>query len=610
MKGRIATALAALALLVPVVGSAPAMATSPSSPVSIRADVNRDGRVDLIGSSDERGEAHASAGRGALFLSNIDDDSLRCAETAPFEQSCNDASDDVVNGARDARDLATVRTVPMTALGAGAFGTVTEGEGGAHTRLFVDRGDHWTRVTSATRFTAGQLRRGLKLGLEGKDIIRDTAAWDGEVTLRLTVTERADSRSDRVALRVAPLLTHTHLQPTEQIVAAPGGDTEDTRFMHDLQRASRRVGVPEPVLNLGGHADRWIQDWLEPMYAKVPSKGGAQRMRVMVRSDQNRPAQESLFSLRGEDVAVVQLGDRGAGGTFSSLGNLETIPHYSHRGKHFPAGRMIYGVGSERERPSAATLRMLKSQGVQSPLALDTGWLRAGHVDEYVQFVPADNARGWTIAIADPLGAVRLLRQTKAQGHGEVNLSSHPDFGEKSISEFLADERLRRNQVRAATHIDRVLGILQRKTGVKDHEVIEVPGLYTSKFGDGGRTRSIRDVKRGRVLAGATSEERREAESKPTARRQQAALADPGEMSSLLPAAINSVVVSPRHVIVAKQFGPVIGGKDLFAIAVRKAYGSVGIHAVYIDDYTTYHRLGGEVHCATNTLRAPTPKWW
>jgi hypothetical protein len=63
-------------------------------------------------------------------------------------------------------------------------------------------------------------------------------------------------------------------------------------------------------------------------------------------------------------------------------------------------------------------LTLLASQGVQDPLKLDTSWLTIAHVDEFVQFLPADNARGWTIAVADPRAGVEVLRTTQAAGHG------------------------------------------------------------------------------------------------------------------------------------------------------------------------------------------------
>lgn len=42
-------------------------------------------------------------------------------------------------------------------------------------------------------------------------------------------------------------------------------------------------------------------------------------------------------------------------------------------------------------------------------LEVDTGWLKVGHVDEIIAFVPSDNEKGFRLAVADPTGALNLL---------------------------------------------------------------------------------------------------------------------------------------------------------------------------------------------------------
>jgi len=58
--------------------------------------------------------------------------------------------------------------------------------------------------------------------------------------------------------------------------------------------------------------------------------------------------------------------------------------------------------------------------------------------------------------------------------------------------------------------------------------------------------------------------------------------------------------------------GPVIDGVDIFKDQFEKALGAVGIKVAWIEDWDLYHRLSGEVHCATNSKRAllPDEKWW
>src|SRR5512144_423112 len=73
--------------------------------VDLRADVDRDGVVELDDPGDDEGEDGWSATRGAIFLANIDDDAGRCPPemypaVTPDEvlAACNDAQDEVVDG--------------------------------------------------------------------------------------------------------------------------------------------------------------------------------------------------------------------------------------------------------------------------------------------------------------------------------------------------------------------------------------------------------------------------------------------------------------------------------------------------------------------------------
>lgn len=197
----------------------PAHAASGSAHADLRADVNRDGRVDVSGGTDKAGEDSWSTGRGAVTLPNIDDDTRRCRTTGPGGKrlsdaelaACNDASDSKVNGSADAADLARIRSVPMAKAPAGSRGSVKITAGARYTHVFLKRGKAWEPVTSRTRLTPGELRAGVEFGVEATDVIRDARKWNGRTVIRLTVTAGGRTTSDEVTLRVAPLLTHHHL---------------------------------------------------------------------------------------------------------------------------------------------------------------------------------------------------------------------------------------------------------------------------------------------------------------------------------------------------------------------------------------------------------------
>ncbi|NEA37630.1 hypothetical protein G3I17_39270, partial [Streptomyces sp. SID13031] len=107
--------------------------------------------------------------------------------------ACNDAADNIVNGRDDATDLARFRTRPWAGAPASASGSITIPARDAHRiRLFVHRPGGtaplgWEAVGPQTRLTAQELRRGVELGVEGIDVIRDAADWDGRTSVTLTV---------------------------------------------------------------------------------------------------------------------------------------------------------------------------------------------------------------------------------------------------------------------------------------------------------------------------------------------------------------------------------------------------------------------------------------
>ncbi|MFF8937881.1 protein-arginine deiminase domain-containing protein [Streptomyces paradoxus] len=605
----------------------------------LRADVNRDGRVDVTGGGDTTGEDGWSVDRGAVYLPNIDDDSKRCPVTTPGGEpltdaklaACNDGSDTKVNGTADAADLARVRSVPMPGLPADAKGSLKITTGGKHARLFLKRAGTWIPVTSATRLTAAELRSGAEFGIEATDVVRDTAKWDGRAVVRLTVTSGQKSASDAVTLRVAPLLTQHHLQNTQQVmVSRVQGNGPDSRlqrqFVAALAKEVKKAGVTTPLITFEKYADRWAQDFVEPAYVSMTGPGGRRQvMRLMLRSAQpDRDAGRELFErVRGRDIGVVQVTDRAEPDDWSlnSMGNLETIPPYAHGGRSFPAGRIIMGERKDSgARPSKVMRTMLTSQGLQNPLLLDTSWLGVGHVDEFVQFLPADTPRGWRIGIADPQAGLRLLRDAKRDGHGRTKMFSVPGRSgtpapKETIDQALASRHLVADNEMAARRIAANLEILKRETGVTDEEIVRVPALYTrdseALTADGQEVPVPRLTRMG-AGSDLVDSLREQGQQKWLAENPAQRAAAPATVatSAYVPGAVNGVLLGRDRYLAPRQWGPVIGGKDIFTEAVTAAYQRVGLKVSYIDDWYTYHLGMGEVHCGTNTLRDATAMWW
>lgn len=602
--------------------------------IDLRADVNRDGQVDVTGDTDIAGENSWSIGRGAVFLPNIDDDSKRCPTAGPGGRplseakltACNDASDKKVNGRADAADLARVRSVPLRNLPSDAKGSVKVTTGAAQSRVFVQRNGAWELVTSQTRLTRAELRAGIEFGVEGKDVIRDSAKWDGRVVIRLKVTSSSGTSADSVTLRAAPLLTHHALQNTQQLLVTKvsGNDPWAKRqraFVKKLEKESQAAGITKPLVTFEKYGDIWAQDFVEPAYLNMTGPDGKQRtMRVMLRSAQDREAGRELYEkLRGPNVGVVQAKGRDMQGweTLNSYGNLETIPPYAQGGRSFPAGRVIMGERKDGSgvKPSKEIRTMLKSQGLQDPLLLDTSWLHVGHVDEFVQFLPADTPRGWRIGIADPEAGLQLLRDAQRDGHGAKKMFSVPGFDEllppeETIDEALASRHLVSDNEMAARKIAANLEILKKQTGVTDEEIVRVPALYTRGIvGDSEETR----VPLLRRLGGDGAPEaaRKYGQQQFREDAEGARAAAPTVMTSAyVPGAVNGILLSRDRYLAPRQWGPVIGGKDIFTEAVTAAYTGAGMKISYVDDWYTYHLGMGEIHCGTNTLRDASGLWW
>lgn len=583
----------------------------------IRADTNRDGVVDVTGTSDLDGKDAWTDQRGAIFLPNIGDSLGRCYTVDRTGQPlsddelalCNDASG---NTAVSSEYLAALRTLPLGNATDKVFAHV-----GAHptkiaqhVRLFWKQGASWTYIDPEFRFNATAIRNGLELGIDSRQPVSDSEVWDGTVQIRFTVTDLNRTEIDTVALKVAPVLTHHHLQQVEQLVTVLTNTSEapQRQFVAELDEARIKANVTKPLLKLSSYDDIWAQDFMEPAFCSMPGPQGRPiSIRVLLRSAQStrQAGRQAFETLRGKGVGAFQPTGPGAFGfrEINSGGNIETIPPYTSAktGRRYAAGRVVTGKHHE-ELPADAMLTFLRSQGLQDPLILETGWLAIGHVDEFLSFLPADNALGFTVSVADTRSALDVLRKANETGHGDARAYSKtalPDQGgdgsfspnlNVTIAEVLGDENVVRAQEYAQHYIDANVAILLEETGLNETDLVRIPMLFerSPSFFDGGFS-----------------------PFDPDGNPQHYSPPPPGGMvlTSFYPAVINGVVLGHSY-IGARSFGPVIDGKDVFQEAVEAAYEQAGMDAYFIDDFFSHHVNGGDVHCGSNSLRETDTKWW
>jgi protein-arginine deiminase len=579
--------------------------------VDLRADVNRDGVADLADPGDEAGEEAWTEARGAIFLANLDDDLGRCGlsllDRPEFSDAalaaCHDAADEEVNGEEDLADLAPLRTAPWPAAPDDAVGrlAVTPPAAASRVRLFRRAAGALVAVAPGAELPPSDLRAGLELWLEGRDVVRD-AAWDGLADVTFTVERRgapATGVRDTVRLRLAPIVISHHLSPAEEVYApvlaevVPGdaGDVAaSAAFRAALGPLAAAAGaallpLPPAGSDLGlPWRDRWAQDLFETGYMARPTPGGQHVVRVILRSPfvespnavnaSLRRTSRIAYALRGRDRAVVQQHEPGHPPemqTLNSLGNLEVVPPHVAGGVAYPHGRLLLG-SAPAFHPDPSFVRLLEAQGVQPPILVDTSWLQVAHVDEVLAFLPSiASPRGWVLLANDPALARRMLQDLEAAGHGGATLFTGRAWrggapAELTVAAALADPDVTARTAAAATRMDEMKAVLRAALELGDADVIPAPFLH---HGEGARSAAFQ------------------------------------------PGTANLLVLSPSLVVVADPHGPLVDGVDPFKAQLEQALAPHGLTVAWIDEWDLLHRFVGEVHCGTNALRAvPSAPWW
>lgn len=559
----------------------------------LRADSNRDGEIRFDNDSDTQKTTWDKA-NGAVFLANIDDDSRRCKITSDdiTMADCNDAQDEIINGDDDALDLARLKSRPWPKTPADTTGhlTILTEAAKPFIRIFKKVGEgaaDFEVLAEDNSFTREEIQAGFELGIEAKDIVRDATTWDGYVEVQLTVTSPTKGEStDKVILRVAPVLTFHHLLPAEKIWASRYASPGNRAMRDDLGTTTEAAGVG--AVTTIDTDDPWAQDYFEPAYMSMPSTEGQHVIHVNYRSanvfeprrakNPLRPAGQVVFKLRGPDVAGIQQYDirhEPDMDTLNSFGNFETVPPYEKDGISFPLGRVVRGK-TKSFFPDKSFGTMIAAQGQQPEIDIDTSWLLVGHVDETVSFVKANTPRGWKLLANDVPLAKKLLEDAVNAGHGDAPMfvgKSWVDFdsgemrpAEITIAEVLADTEVMKASAEAAAEVDAQLATLKEEIGLTDDEIIKIPFLHTEIS---------------------------------------------GRSAAYQPGIVNGVYISDTRFGAPNPHGPEIDGKDIFKTAMSEALAEIGVTVDWIEDWDDYHLGIGEVHCGTNSTRQiPQTPWW
>ncbi|PGH20806.1 hypothetical protein AJ80_03433 [Polytolypa hystricis UAMH7299] len=252
--------------------------------VDRRAGSNRDGVVDIDGDSDLLYKHEWSNAAGAIFLANIGDTNCRCSKLAlqgppPSNEelsACHDAADDIQRAPQFmAPILGTIRILDPTSR--------------KNVRIFHREDTTWIFTPNNHTFLAEELRNGLELGIDARDVCRP-GVWDGIVTVQFDIQDGLETATDSVNLRVSPLLTYDHTQPAVEMITTAGNDSFNffqERFVTRLQTLLDKADIHYPLFQFNMSDDLWPQDFLEPGYTSMPGPEGPVSLQVMIRSAQD-----------------------------------------------------------------------------------------------------------------------------------------------------------------------------------------------------------------------------------------------------------------------------------------------------------------------------------
>nr|XP_024658267.1 protein-arginine deiminase type-2 isoform X1 [Maylandia zebra] len=402
--------------------------------------------------------------------------------------------------------------------------------------------------------------------------------FNGLVTINLSLLEPISDGlpetpifTDKVVFKVAPwIMTPNTLRPVEVFVCSTSDNYQFLKGMRNLvAKSGYKLNICHEYVNRG---DRWMQDELEFGYIDSPHH------RFPVVLDSPRDGELANFpydELLGPDfgyVTRVALDEHVS--SLDSFGNLEVSPPVTVNGKKYPLGRIIIGVAfptaTKGRNMTKVVQDFLWAQKVQEPIALFSDWLLVGHVDEFMTFVPAPDRKGFRLLLSSPDAGYKLFRGLQSSGHGQATLFDGLTNAEQiTLDEILKDEKLQAENNYVQSCIDWNRDVLKRELGLDDEDIIDLPILF----------KLVEDEKEYRAVA-------------------------------YYPDMVNMIVLG-KNLGIPKPFGPKVNGRCALEAEMCSLMQGLGLNCTFIDDYSSYHQLLGEVHCGSNVRREPFEfKWW
>ncbi|CAB1450188.1 unnamed protein product [Pleuronectes platessa] len=395
---------------------------------------------------------------------------------------------------------------------------------------------------------------------------------DFDGLLRINLRAPGDAHFHRHSgVRVAPwIMTPNTLEPVEVFVCSTSDNYQFLKGMMKLVKSSGyKLKICHEYLNRG---DRWMQDELEFGYIDSPHH----RFPVVLDSPRDGHLQDFPYNeLLGPDFGyVTRMARRKDVSSLDSFGNLEVSPPVTVDGRNYPLGRIIIGVAfptaTKGRNMTKVVQDFLWAQMVQEPIALYSDWLTVGHIDEFLTFVPAPDRKRFRLLLASPDAGYKLFRGLQSDGHGQAKLfDGLKDEETRTVDDILSDLSFQAENNYVQSCIDWNRDVLKRELGLEDEDIIDLPILFKL---DEERTVS-------RAVA-------------------------------YYPDMVNMIVLG-KNLGIPKPFGPKVNGRCVLEAEMCSLMGGLGLTCTFIDDFASYHKLLGEVHCGSNVRREAFDfKWW
>ncbi|XP_049590696.1 protein-arginine deiminase type-2 isoform X1 [Syngnathus scovelli] len=426
--------------------------------------------------------------------------------------------------------------------------------------------------------------------------------FDGLITINLSLLEpickglpETPIFTDSVVFRVAPwIMTPNTLRPVEVFVCSTSDNYGFLKGMKSLvARSGYKLNICHEYMNRG---DRWMQDELEFGYIEAPHH----RFPVVLDSPRDGKLLDFPYNeLLGPDFGyVTRVALRKDVSSLDSFGNLEVSPPVTVNGKEYPLGRIIIGVAfpttTNGRNMTKVVQDFLWAQKVQQPIALFSDWLVVGHVDEFMTFVPAPDRKGFRLLLASPDAGYKLFRGLQKSGHGQAKLfegmyvrpflqfpppsmckpihllKGRSDQEQITVDEILEDEAFQAENNYVQSCIDWNRDVLKRELGLEDGDIIDLPILFKLHEDVDQEFRAV----------------------------------------AFYPDMVNMIVLG-QSLGIPKPFGPKVNGHCALEAEMCSLMEGLGLTCTFIDDFASYHRLLGEVHCGSNVRREGFDfKWW